>query len=145
MDVSLHPVTWARDILDPSFISRKDAEVTVSVMWAIWTSRNKYTHGEVAFQPRKSMELVDEFIRSLDIPHRRLRRLDNDRRVPPEPGWTKINVDGALDCRRRVAGLGMIARNHVGFVLSSCCRQYCNVPDPFTIELLACRDAMALA
>jgi hypothetical protein len=68
MDVSLHPVTWARDILDPSFISRKDAEVTVLVMWAIWTSRNKYTHGEVAFQPRKSMELVDEFICSLDIP-----------------------------------------------------------------------------
>jgi hypothetical protein len=51
--------------LDPNIISLRDAEVTVSVMWAIWTSRNKYMHGEIVFRPRKSIELVDEFIRAL--------------------------------------------------------------------------------
>jgi hypothetical protein len=51
----LHPVTWAMHILDPSYINMKNATVAVSVMWSIWTSRNKYTHEEVKFQPRKSM------------------------------------------------------------------------------------------
>jgi hypothetical protein len=39
----------------------------------------------------------------------------------------------------------MIARNHLGLVLSGCCMRYRNIQDPFTIELVACRDAMALA
>jgi hypothetical protein len=33
----------------------------------------------------------------------------------------------------------------LGFVLSGCCQQYGNIQDPFTIELVAFRDAMALA
>jgi hypothetical protein len=45
----LHPVTWAMDILDPSLMNRKNAVIVVSVMWAIWTNRNKYTHGEVVY------------------------------------------------------------------------------------------------
>jgi hypothetical protein len=64
----LHPVTWTMNVVDPSFLNKRDASIAISVMWAIWTSRNKYTHGEVVYQPRKAMELVDEFIKALDIP-----------------------------------------------------------------------------
>ena len=46
----LHPCTWSRDILDPSFIGKQSSAIIISVMWAIWSSRNKYTHEEVKFQ-----------------------------------------------------------------------------------------------
>jgi ribonuclease HI len=59
--------------------------------------------------------------------------------------WVKINVDGALDFRQGNAGAGMVARNNQGRVLSGCCRKYGHIRDPFTIELVACRDAMVLA
>lgn len=45
----LHPMTWARDILDSMFISKERTAVAVSVMWAIWSSRNKYTHDDITF------------------------------------------------------------------------------------------------
>jgi hypothetical protein len=64
----LHQALWSLDILDPGIVKRKDADIFVSVMWAIWTSRNKYTQGEVAYQPRRAIELVDELVRSLDLP-----------------------------------------------------------------------------
>lgn len=43
----LHPLTWLRDLLDPSFISKDRAVIAFSEIWAIWSSRNKYTHGEI--------------------------------------------------------------------------------------------------
>jgi hypothetical protein len=60
------------------------------------------------------------------------------------PG-VKLNVDGAIDCRRRAAGTGMVAHDHLGLVLSGRCRCYEVLQDPFTVELLACMDAMEMA
>lgn len=39
----LHPTTWSRDLLDANFISKDQAAIAISVMWTIWSSRNKYT------------------------------------------------------------------------------------------------------
>lgn len=64
----LHPVTWSRNLLDSSFISRECATIAVSVMWAIWSSRNKYTHEEVKYQPAQSMILVQKLIHALHVP-----------------------------------------------------------------------------
>ena len=64
----LHPHTWAEDILVPEVVPRRDAEVLITVMWAIWHSRNKYTHEEVKFQPQRSMQIIDDIVRSLEIP-----------------------------------------------------------------------------
>jgi hypothetical protein len=44
----LHPITWARDIVDPGVIVAKDAGVILCGMWSIWMSRNKHRHGEEA-------------------------------------------------------------------------------------------------
>jgi hypothetical protein len=49
-------------------LSKKVAAVVVSVMWVIWSSRNKFTHGELQYQPQKSLEIVGELIRALKIP-----------------------------------------------------------------------------
>ena len=70
----------------------------ITVMWAVWHSRNSYTHGELAYQPVKSMVIIEEIIRALEIPERKKTQPTHIQRwVPPEDGWIKINMDGATD------------------------------------------------
>lgn len=116
-------------------------------MWAIWSSRNNYNHGETQYQPLRSMELVHEFIKSMDIP------------LPEEPaplvevakwkrpiqGWVKINSDGAIDQHASLAGAGVVVRDSLGAFVAAECRKYDYIADPRIAELLACRDAVALA
>lgn len=42
----LHPLTWARDIIDPKVCVPKDASVILCGMWSVWMSRNRRRHGE---------------------------------------------------------------------------------------------------
>ena len=35
----LHPMTWARDIVDPDVITARDAGVILCGMWSVWMSR----------------------------------------------------------------------------------------------------------
>jgi hypothetical protein len=112
----LNPATWARDILDPSLIKKYDAAIVVSVMWAIWGSRNKYNHGEEKYQPLKSMELVYEFVKSLDIPMTESVIVDSiiPRWKRPPAGWLKINTDGAISALESLAGVGIVVRDEAG-------------------------------
>jgi ribonuclease HI len=143
----LNPATWARDILDPSLIKKYDAAVVVSVMWAIWGSRNKYNHGEEKYQPLKSMELVYEFVKSLDIPMTESVIADSiiPRWKRPPAGWLKINTDGAISALESSAGAGIVVRDDAGEVVMVEGHKYSHISDPFIAEMLACRDAMLLA
>lgn len=54
----LHPLTWARDLVDPSVISEKDAAVIICGMWSLWMSRNKRRHGEDVVPIRVAVQWV---------------------------------------------------------------------------------------
>ena len=47
----LHPDTWARDILCEARFLESDKAKIISVMWAIWHSRNRWTHGKELSDP----------------------------------------------------------------------------------------------
>ena len=47
----LHVITWARDILCDGMFDASDRAKIVSVMWAIWTSRNNITHDKANMNP----------------------------------------------------------------------------------------------
>jgi hypothetical protein len=65
---SLHPMTWTKDILcDPRYTADERAKIT-TVMYNIWTSRTNITHGEVGYNPAKSMEFISETLRPLELP-----------------------------------------------------------------------------
>ncbi|KAE8821891.1 Alanyl-tRNA synthetase [Hordeum vulgare] len=50
----LHPLTWSQDILsNPMFSDSKRAKL-VTVMWAIWTSKNNATHDKRELDPALS-------------------------------------------------------------------------------------------
>lgn len=96
----------------------------VSVMWVIWSSRNKYTHEEIIYQPVKSMKIVEELIRALDVPSiERVIQKEETKWCPPGPGVLKINTDGAVDLAHGVAGAGIVVRNHDREFVSAACRR----------------------
>ncbi|CAM0872492.1 unnamed protein product [Alopecurus aequalis] len=143
----LHPSTWAEDMLSPEVIPRKDAGIMIIVMWAVWHSRNRFTHGEEKFQPQRSMELIDDIVRSLELPPSP--KLTKQRAVtgwePPEEGWLKINIDAAVEAILGKGGTGMVARNCTGEFVFAKSIPYEGVTDPETLQVLACRDALAAA
>jgi hypothetical protein len=144
----LHTSTWCRDVLDPDIVGKREATIAVSVMWTILGSRNNYDHGEVKYQPRKSMDLVDELIKSLEIPCTREwapAGVEVQKWLKPDQGWVKLNCDGALDIAAGVAGVGIIVRDHPGAFVAAECRKYEHIVDPGTTEILACHDAILFA
>jgi hypothetical protein len=114
---NLYSVTWDVDILDFSLIKKRDVATTaILVMWAIWNSTNKYAYGDAFYQLRKAIELVDEFIRALDMPkHDVPKHIQKHKWKPPESGFVKMNTDGAVHCG--VAGAGMVVRDNKGLLL----------------------------
>lgn len=143
----LHPNSWSMDILNPNLVKRDDAALMISIMWAIWHSRNKYTHGETSYQPWQSMALIDDIVRTLELPERTTDTLIMPRPkwCPPAEGWLKFNTDGATDEARRRGGAGMVVRNHAGEFILAMATRYDHIFDPLSLELLAIRDAVALA
>jgi hypothetical protein len=60
----LNPLTWAHHILCAPLFTQGDRAIITSVMYSIWTSRNKLTHREVGFNPAKSMEFIPETLQT---------------------------------------------------------------------------------
>ena len=141
----LNPATWSRDVLDADIMSKREAAIAVSVMWTIWGSRNSYNHGDVKYQPLRSVELVDELIKSLEIPAQEDPSAVVQKWARPALGWMKLNTDGALNLQDGVAGAGIVARDNTGNFVTAECRRYDHISDPSTVEMLACRDAVMLA
>jgi hypothetical protein len=143
----LHPITWARDILCGSLVPEKDIARIISVMYTIWTSRNKVTHGEAVFNPSKSMEFILEAMDTLELPKEQ--RSAKPLRPactwhgPPE-GFTKINSDGGIQVDLNLAASRVVARDATGFC-GAMCKTYTGISDPITIEALALRDAFMYA
>ncbi|XBI99595.1 hypothetical protein VPH35_019648 [Triticum aestivum] len=116
-------------------------------MWAIWSSRNKYTHEEIKYQPGRSMVLVRELIQALYIQPDTAegRCTTKERWKPPEEGWCKINTDAAVDVSGSSSAIGLVARGHDRELKLAGGRKLPGVTDPYCAELLAVREAVRLA
>ncbi|KAM3351906.1 hypothetical protein ACQJBY_023652 [Aegilops geniculata] len=116
-------------------------------MWIIWSSRNKYTHEEVKYQPGRSMVLVKELIQALYIPAEAVdkRSLGKERWKPPEEGWCKINTDASVNVNGGSSAIGMVTRDHGGELLLATVRKLSGVTDPNCAQLLGVREAVCLA
>ncbi|KAL4368393.1 hypothetical protein GQ457_05G012340 [Hibiscus cannabinus] len=54
--------------------------------------------------------------------------------IKPGPGQVKINVDGAWLVERRVAAIGVIARDHQGMMIDGCAMQVAGAHSAETVE-----------
>jgi ribonuclease HI len=142
----LHPLTWTKDILcDPRYTPDERAKI-ITVMYNIWTSRNNITHGEMGYNPAKSMEFISETLSLLEMPKKtptkEARRASQWSR--PTQGFVKINLDGAIQEEESRAATGAVARDNVSF-RGAMTKVYDGVLDALTVETLALRDACAYA
>ena len=93
----LHPNTWSIDILcDDRFTDQVRAKI-ISVMWAIWTSSNRWTHEKEHTDPAQSVRRIREDLAVLEIPCVDASILPGHGWRPPELGFVKINTDGAIN------------------------------------------------
>mgnify|MGYP005830338081 CR=1 FL=1 len=77
------------DLLEPTLISKHEAAITISDVLVVWRNRNKYTDEDIQYQHVRSMELVQELTRAMDIP-------------------AKAEVTALAQARWKLAGVGMV-------------------------------------
>jgi ribonuclease HI len=142
---NLHPDTWAMDILCDTMFSQGERESVISIMSAIWDSRNRWTHDDKGYDPSKTMETIAETMGLIEV---RIPKMGHTRPPctwqGPGPNMLKLNCDGAIREEQGIAGGGGVARDERGF-RAAWCRLYHGISDPLSVEALAFRDAVAFA
>ena len=107
-------------------------------MWAIWYARRKAIHEGIFQSPLSTHNFVERFIRDLNLtkPKQWAAQRVHDhhpRWIFSPPGFAKINVDVA------------VARDSSGCYLGASTLVFAGVSDPEILEVLACREGLALA
>jgi ribonuclease HI len=140
----LHQNTWAKDILcDPMFSDDQRCTI-ISTMYAIWSSRNRWVHDDEPYDPILSMRKIREELYMLEMQGKNSKLAEGQCWRPPDPGWVKINTDGAINAPEGKGGGGGVARSHLSF-LGAWSKPFIGVTDPLIAEVLALRDGVIFA
>jgi hypothetical protein len=113
-------------------------------MWAIWSSRNNWTHGRKPYDPKQSLRMAKEALAVIEIPSKLTAVLPGHGWRPPEADVVKINTDAGLSFEARKGGAGGVARTASTF-LGAWSKPYFGVTDPLIAEAMALRDGVIFA
>jgi hypothetical protein len=118
---SLHLVSWARDIFDGTIIPTKEANIILCGMWAIWKARNDRMHENMNVNLMKIVHWAVDTAHDLWNAGSKTAgmcvRKDCEKWKPPDPGFIKINVDGAFNVASQDGASGVIARANDGSII----------------------------
>jgi hypothetical protein len=118
--------------------------------WAIWYARRRAIH-EAAFQfPLSTHSFIGRYIADLELTKPRPKedkqvRYHGARWIPPPLDFVKINVDAATSKNSNRASVAAVVRDSSGSFLGASTLVFSGVSDPETLEVLACREGLALA
>ncbi|KAE8797985.1 Alanyl-tRNA synthetase [Hordeum vulgare] len=140
----LHPSSWAGDILCGSMFTTKERATIITIMWSIWSSRNRWTHDGEKFDPVSSIKLTREALALLDVPKQQAAMLSGHGWRPPELDQVKINTDAAVRFLEEKSGAGGVARSQTA-LMGAWCKPHLGVTDPMIAEALALRDGVIFA
>jgi hypothetical protein len=62
---SLHPCTWATDVLDAKVCTPKGAAVLICGAWTLWTGRNARRHGCKTWEPGATARYISSMLEEL--------------------------------------------------------------------------------
>jgi ribonuclease HI len=145
----LHPLTWARDLVDPGCVPPKDAAVILCGMWALWMARNSRRHGEVPRPVKVAAQwAIDTAFDLWQLLHPEKERQCTSKSKSwerPANGWVKCNVDAAFYNGNRSAASGAILRDEDGRTCGGTAKWYEYCLNALAAEALACCDGMILA
>jgi ribonuclease HI len=144
----LHPVTWARDILDAAICPSDHISVILCGMWAVWCERNNRRHGEEPRTWRAACRWAIDT--ALDLAQEAKPKAEVNTGVHVTTGWTKpeagvlkLNCDGAFNAKKHTGSTGCIIRDSNGRALGARARWYRALADALHAEALAVRDGVA--
>jgi hypothetical protein len=140
----LHPVTWAKDVLIDPIVPEEDRAKVITIMWAIWTSRNNITHDRAGLNPVQSMKRMRDDLALLEIPRHQALILPGYGWRPPDDTWVKINTDAGVSVEDRKSGAGGIVRNPSGFV-AAWSKPLPGITNPLIAEAMALREGVFFA
>lgn len=140
----LHPDTWSRDIICDSRFADDERAKIITVMWAIWHSRNRWVHDHEKLDPGNVVRKIREDLALLELPRKQASILPGYGWRPPEDDIVKINCDGAIDILFGKGGAGGVARS-ASRLLGSWCKPHDGVTDPLIMEALALREGVIFA
>jgi hypothetical protein len=110
-------------------------------MYSIWTSRNRITHDKEDFDPVQTLKKIKEELYMLEFQGNISKSPPGQLWRPPDPGWIKINTDGATHGQELKGGGGGVARSHLSFI-GAWSKPYMGVTDPLIAEVLALCDGV---
>ncbi|XP_062157888.1 uncharacterized protein LOC133865460 [Alnus glutinosa] len=129
----------------------KDLELFASVAYKVWARRNMVVFGGAVLPPsiliREATKIVEEFRKSREATSALGPRgqISHDRWLRPAVNSIKFNWDAALDDRKKIMGMGIIARDHHGDVKAAMCDVIPYIRDPSVAEAIAARRAVQFA
>jgi ribonuclease HI len=146
---SLHPGSWARDIVDGTIIPTKEANIILCGMWAIWKARNDRMHGNMNVNLMKTVHWAVDTAHDLWNAGSKTDglcvRKACEKWKPPDPGFIKINADGAFNVAAQEGASGVIARAYDGSFIMASAHWYPNAASALIMEAMAVRDGVRWA
>jgi ribonuclease HI len=144
----LHPVTWAKDLIDPKLVPRKNAAVILCGMWSLWMARNCKRHNRDTVPLHVSVRwALDTAFDLWQISHPEKPVHTGVLQLwkkPPE-GWIKCNVDAKYCDRDRSAASGVVLRDNDGRTCGGTSKWYEHCLNALTAEARACCDGLRFA
>lgn len=104
-----------------------DLEAFATTAWFLWNNRNSVRHGgqcKPAFKILEdSKQFLEEFrgVSELPLP-RQPRPLKSW--SPPQIGWYKVNIDGAVFKDIGHCGIGVVVQNDKGLIMGALCKNF---------------------
>jgi ribonuclease HI len=144
---SLHPGSWATDLLSGVVCTLEQAALFICGAWSLWTGRNGRVHGRTSWNHVAAAKHVTKMMEDLICLTQR--KEDAPVRMKglwkkPGTGWIKVNTDAAFDSSSGSGSSGVVIRNENGEILMAAAKRHYHTPDALTAEALAARDGLVL-
>ena len=103
-----------------------DWELFVITVWCLWNNRNTIRHEGRGKTVVEMVWMAAEYAKEVRQSHQVQTRSSPPGKLswsPPNPGWYKINADGAIFGDIGCSGMGVVIRNENGQLMDSICKK----------------------
>jgi ribonuclease HI len=126
----------------------EELELFATIAHKIWSRRNRVVFGGAVLPPtiliKEATEFVEEFRKSQEatVVQGYGGQISHGRWIKPAENSIKINWDAALDSRKKIMGMGIVARDCHGEVKAAMCDIIPYIRDSTAAEAIAARRAV---
>lgn len=145
-----HAKQWLFMIMES--MPHQDFVKVLVTLWAIWTARRKAVHEDIFQSPLSTYSFITRYLQDLNMVQRTNGKATGlkvhrpkAKWIPPSVGLVKGNVDAAVARSGDMGAVAAIFRNADGKFLGASALVSRGTSDPFTMEAIACREALSLA